>query len=310
MKVTCGSFSVLAVLLAGFVTPVAGTPVAYWTFDSSVTADTITGDGSQDLDTAGNDSSSIVQNADVPGPSIFDPLTSTTRANSNSVIMTGNKTLTGGNQSDNGTARLQTTGSDLQGVNESFTFETFLKVSNLSLNNGNVSILGQYSNSAGSGGTNEGWLSQLRPLDGTPDTLTFIDLDDGNNPNDGVVNAPWTSNPTADGGWHHVAWVYDQSSGEFAHYVDYAMVASATIDTSTFDYERNQVLQFGVRFISNVNTEGETSEVTLLFDEARYSTSALDSSDFLVAVPEPSSLLLIVCAGLGLLGRRRFRATK
>ena len=168
-----------------------------------------------------------------------------------------------------------------------------------------MSFLGQYAGTGGAGGTNVGFLSTLRPTDGTPDSLTTVDLADGDNTNDGTINAPWTGGNPADGGWHHVAWVYDQDSGNLSHYIDYALAGSATIDTSTSDFDRNQVLQFGVRFLTNVNLEGATNEATLLLDETRYSDSALGTEDFLVAVPEPQSLVLLLGAGVALLVYRR-----
>ncbi|MFT5125314.1 MAG: hypothetical protein ACI97B_003960 [Verrucomicrobiales bacterium] len=279
-------------------------PVAHWQFDASITDDSIITDGAQNLVLNGGDSGNIVSSPDVPGSAIFDPISGLTRPNTGSVSMLGDKTTTGGSQSDNGVSRLQTTGTALQTSNESFTFETFIKVTTLSLNNGTVSIMGQFEGT-GAGGFNTGWITALRPNDGTPDTFYSVDVADTNNTNDAVINAPWSVADPTDGDWHHFAQVYDHSTGDVEAFLDYQSVGSANVDTSVDAFDRNTRLLFGVRFMTNP-AEGTTSTVGLLMDEARYSNSALTSNQFLQAIPEPSSLGLLLSgfATLSLLRKR------
>ena len=271
---------------------VGATPIAHWQYDGSLTDDSLTADGAQNVSVSGNDSGNIVASADIPGAMIFDPISGSTRVNTGSVSMFGDRTNTGGTIDDNGTSRLQTSGTDLQASNESFTFETFLKVSSLSLNNGTVSFAGQFNNT-GAGGFNQGWLSQLRPNDGTPDTFSWVDLSDTNNVNDAQFTSPWSVADPTDGAWHHFAVVYDHGAGTFESFLDYQSIGIDTVDTSTDSFARSSQLLFGVRFFSNPATD-TTSSVGLLLDETRYANSALSSDDFLRAIPEPSSLALVL----------------
>ncbi len=98
-----------------------------------------------------------------------------------------------------------------------------------------------------------------------------------------------------DGEWHHVALTYDALNGIATLFVDYDNSTSRTI-TGALRYSSNP-LTFG--------NLGGGRAFDGLIDEVRLTNQVLTPSQFLYAIPEPGTLLLLVAGGLVMLLLRR-----
>ena len=98
--------------------------------------------------------------------------------------------------------------------------------------------------------------------------------------------------------WYHLAAVGDASAGTLELFVDGSSVGSSAGYTGLFD--SNTIWTFGRGFFG-----GSADRLDGHLDEVRFSDSALAPSEFLNAVPEPTSLTLLLAGGLALAARRR-----
>ncbi len=105
-----------------------------------------------------------------------------------------------------------------------------------------------------------------------------------------------TTNNLEDSDWHHVAMTYDDITRALRLFVDYMDVGGG-FTTFNIVYD-NQPLRVGQ------GAGGRAFDGWI--DEVRISDTVLSTSEFLRAVPEPSSLAsLLLAAGLLHIGRRR-----
>lgn len=111
------------------------------------------------------------------------------------------------------------------------------------------------------------------------------------------VSPAWTTNE-----WQHIALTYDGGSNAVTLYRNGTPNGTLTLDGSTFNADWT---------IANNPSAGGTPYLGLMDDVQVYShTLSQDEVNFLrdnpgVAVPEPSTLMLIPVAAMGLLSRRR-----
>jgi len=96
---------------------------------------------------------------------------------------------------------------------------------------------------------------------------------------------------TADGQWHHFAMTYDSTTPRFTLYRDYTL--TAVINGHYVDYDGVSGFGFG----NGPPPPGSFYPYNGLMDEVRFSNTVLQPSEFLRAVPEPSTLAVW---GLGL----------
>lgn len=125
--------------------------------------------------------------------------------------------------------------------------------------------------------------------------LEFARIDPANT----AANQTFTvGSSTADGKWHHFALTY--SSGTWTMYQDYTLMAQRT--GLLIDYDGLSGLSFGF-------APTDFGQYIGLLDEVRFSDMVLSPAQFLQAVPEPSTLVLLLTAGglalAAFLGRRR-----
>jgi len=278
--------------------------IGYWRFESGDLLDDET-PADNDVTKQGGNSASLVSSTDLPGPQIYDPVADTTVANGGSIIGTSYHTRDESGHTS-APAYLRASQAAFQVTNADFTYEQFIKISPYSIANGAANMLQQYENKGDDPGDfQKGWRTRFEPNAGTPRTYSSVDLVDLNNADDASVEIPLSTVNIGDGQWHHIAVTYDNTSsgadgdGVYKLYIDYVNVATDTIDTAD-DFARDMYLHFGVTFVANPGEPGPgetlTNTITHLTDEARYSDTVLTSSQFLVAVPEPSTLTLL---GLG-----------
>lgn len=101
-----------------------------------------------------------------------------------------------------------------------------------------------------------------------------------------------------EGQWHHVALVKEPSN--YKIYVDGGLIANAFVDPSADGPYNFPGSTLGTRTIG-----GPTGTWRGWIDEFRISDEALTPDQFLIAVPEPSTLLLFIAGGLLIACRRR-----
>jgi hypothetical protein len=102
--------------------------------------------------------------------------------------------------------------------------------------------------------------------------------------------------------WHHVAFVRDAANDEVRIYLDYALDGTAPDNTVNTSFNTNDI-RIGAFNNASRQFIGD-------IDFVRVSLGALDPSQFVRQVPEPSALALAALgpAGMALLLRRRRRA--
>ena len=95
-----------------------------------------------------------------------------------------------------------------------------------------------------------------------------------------------------DGGWHHYSAVLERADNEFRSYLDGDLINTAPWTQGLADITSSQSVYIGRR-------EGSTSPNWFIgyVDEVRITQAALSPSQFLNAVPEPNTALLL---GIGL----------
>lgn len=102
--------------------------------------------------------------------------------------------------------------------------------------------------------------------------------------------------------WHHVAGTLDDGTGKLSIYVD-GVLQNSTITSvrplDALDPSQNPGLGIG-----NVESATYSQYFPGLIDEVRISDTALQPSQFLNAVPEPSSIILVITGSLGAIGYR------
>ncbi len=106
--------------------------------------------------------------------------------------------------------------------------------------------------------------------------------------------------------WYHVAAVGDSVAGTLTLYVDGVAVSSLTGFDGLYvaDPSVNSTWLLGA---SSILDGSIVDQLNGNLDEVRFSNVALDPSQFLNAVPEPSSIALLVAAALGFFFIRRRR---
>ena len=112
-----------------------------------------------------------------------------------------------------------------------------------------------------------------------------------------------SSSAIADGTDHHFAAVWDHVNGEMSLYVDGTL--QGTLSHSVGSYS---VYGFSIGGRDGTGGGGAFTDNRLTdsrLDELRFSDQALNSSEFLNAVPEPSAALLALLGLIPLLRRRR-----
>ncbi|MEO7098228.1 MAG: LamG-like jellyroll fold domain-containing protein [Luteolibacter sp.] len=105
--------------------------------------------------------------------------------------------------------------------------------------------------------------------------------------------------------WYHVAAVGDSVAGTLSLYVNYNLVGSATGFDGLFVADAAAGSKWLVG-AAGINNNQIVDQLNGSVDEVRFSDTALVPSEFLTAVPEPSTSLALL-SGLGLLGLRRRR---
>lgn len=110
-----------------------------------------------------------------------------------------------------------------------------------------------------------------------------------------AVNAPGSYATIHDGGWHHVAVVFS-SPTSLSIYLDGALAATGGNAADTYPVGINSVS------IGNFQrSAGATDRFTGDIDDARIYDTALTASEVAaLAVPEPQSMILVVCGAIGL----------
>jgi hypothetical protein len=101
--------------------------------------------------------------------------------------------------------------------------------------------------------------------------------------------------------WYHIAAVGNSTAGTLELFVDGGSVGSVSGFNGMFNPDPNTLWTIGRGQFNG----GNVDRVNGFIDEVRFSDSALDPSQFLNAIPEPSATLLGALGVLGLLRRRR-----
>lgn len=220
-------------------------------------------------------------NMGVPGRVIVDGLGGAVLNASNTVSLAFDNT--GGPDSRNGG---KVTVTDPGGVGsflkpESFTLEAFIHVNDW-VNYASV-ISKNY------GDENSSWMLDTTNTDRI---RARFDTADANNQ---TLTGPAV--PINDGEWHHVSLTYDVLTGIARLFVDYDNSTSRTI-TGALRYN-DYPLTFG--------NLGGGRAFDGLIDEVRLTNQVLTPSQFLHAIPEPGTLLLLAAGGLMFLPYRRCR---
>ncbi len=316
---------VLGLLVAGASSSSASV-IGYWRFDNDGGA--AGSNINTALDSSGNGlNANRIGNAggtlkylssSLPGVAIYDPLSGTSYANTMAAQVV-NRTLRVPNNS-----LLSPTSPDT-----SFTFEFFLRI--ITEPGGYNSFARRVENGPNSPdnsashdirrwqvdfshGKTKGSFGKIRSRWDTPQPggdwnnvsfgdYVYVDTDSGSgNPND-YTGATGDVADEGDGindlvEWHHVALVWDASSSQFTIYKDYQAGTTKTLN-GTFvhpDTALDIVLGSGFEYY---------------IDEIRYTAGALSSSQFLRAVPEPSSYATMAgLFGVALLVVRRRRRNR
>lgn len=265
-------------VLTGCWIPASGSLIGFWRFDDLGAADGATISNTQNFaangDLVGVGQSGPMYSLDVPGAYIFSPLSNTTLPNQLSMNATasGAGVLVPGNSA----------GDPLD--TPSFTVEMFIK---LDLSDLPTSF--NYFANRRSGSPVEGWQIDYNApffssggananagrVRSRTDTLTA-----GNQVNTGAL--------IDDGNWHHVALTFDSATSQMRIYTDYVLGQTRTI-TGTMSNVADLFI-------------GSNGAFGLNIDEVRYHDAVLQPTDFLtaLAVPEPSSFMLLLLGGLGL----------
>ena len=89
--------------------------------------------------------------------------------------------------------------------------------------------------------------------------------------------------------WYHVAAAGDATAETLELFIDGVSVSSATGYTGLFDPTGNQTWTLGRGQFNNTPADYLNGDL----DEVRFSDSALDPSQFLNAIPEPSTYALL-----------------
>lgn len=175
---------------------------------------------------------------------------------------------------------------------DDFTIEFFLKTPPRSdravivgTYDGNTSQMLSFEIGGATHGANQG---HLRPFFGGSGTF-FQDF--------------WGATNISDNEWHHVALVRSgagTASDLVQLYVDYQLDGQMTLNTGQYTL-RPTFFRLGA------DSRGTGFYYQGLLDEFRISRGALSVGDFLLAVPEPSSLLLLVFGLIGLAAFGRWR---
>ncbi|MCC7350050.1 MAG: LamG domain-containing protein [Phycisphaerales bacterium] len=280
-----------AILGAGLVSLVTAAPafsaVAYYRFENNLTSQ----DNSPTLDaTAG---STVGYSSDVPGSSIFDPIGSTTVANTKSY--------------DHGTGSASTL-SDTSILNNTvsthgFTIEAFIKLSSSDVNDVKFDLIFGNMNGAGT----EGWLFGINGSG----KLRFSGVQ-----NNGAAYKEVSSTDALTANtWHHVAAVgtFSERTGQdlvdftdVQLFVDYVATGSSVrfFGPTSSGSSGNSGPNFATS-TANYNI-GANNPFSGLIDELRIYDSPLMTTQMLQAVvPEPASLGLLGLGGLLLVRRRK-----
>jgi len=255
------------------------TTLGYWRMQDGAAGSQATGVSSEvhnDRMASIAATSGLTFSADVPLSHVLDPVAGTMTPNTGSVrIGSGNQYF----RIDTDTLLHEPSGD--------FTIEAFVKVDDATTQY--QSILGKQR----PGGV--AWQLDVR---GNADRLALrTDTQDSPNPGDGQFNQTLTSNLNGlikDNQWHHIAATFDDATDLFQLFVDYELVGQMTLANGGELFYDGSPLQIGGNFIGNL-------------DEVRLSGALLTPDEFLRAVPEPATLVLLGLGGLALLRRRKRR---
>lgn len=270
--------------------PAAATVIGYWRFDEidavdgGAIAGAVNSAGNADLD--GSPSGAPLYTASVPGPYIFDPVAGATYANAFALDATAANARVNVNGN--------TTGEPMDTA--SFTLEGFLRLDPDDLPTSFISFVSRRSGS----NPYSGW-----QVDYNAPTFSG----GGANANSGRIRArfdtmtngvAYLQNQTTQGGlindgeWHHFALSYNALDNRLVFFTDYVTNSTRLLSGPL----SNQVsMAFGALSTFNV-----------WMDEVRYSDSALGPDEFLVAIPEPGAVSLVVVGAVLMARRVRRRA--
>ena len=271
----------------GGTTAANGSTIGYWQFDDGTIGDpagTLVSElNSPALDgTAGdyNASGSIpVYDVSTPGLQIADGVGGTIFNSSNTSSLEFDRTDAGTTTNSNNGGSI--TVADPGGVDSilkptSFTVEAFVRL-------GEQSDWANIVSKTKSGGTS--WM-----MDVNSNGTLRARFDNATTSNQNFA----TSAFLRDGEWHHVAMTFDGSTNAIGLYMDYSQVGSATLSGS-LEYSDSPLM---------MGAGGGGRAYDGLLDEVRLSDTVLTTDQFLVVVPEPSTLALAL---LGLLSLAVYR---
>lgn len=277
-KALLGSFAGMA-----FSASVHATPVGYWQLDDG-TAGTDIGAVTSEINPgsftsaliAGNDGAGTAPTftSDVPGQVIIDGV-------GGPVVNANNTTAANfvrGATASTGTFLQLTSSGQITNPSSAFTIEGFFK-NTANETFGTLFNKEQFATTSnariGTDFTDARLIARNDDFGGSSGGQVVVDTN-----NSGIV----TTGSFIDGGWHHIAFVYD-GAGTVSLYYDYINIGSYAADPT--DNWANGPLSIA-GFTGNAGSGNGIK--SLIADEIRYSTSALDADQMLRAViPEPSA---------------------
>lgn len=231
-----------------------------------------------------------VYSDDVAGATVYDPITGTTYANGKSMLVGGGTGLANYVSG----LKVNNTSSALDTGTGSFTVEFFFKETTVA---GAPVAQTYYSQIVRRAGMNNGSVFAVQ-MGGTPDFRPYARIGAGT-PTVTYQDVASATSAMNDAQWHHVAMVYNADEQKEYIYLDYVNVGSRAVTVAFDNTSATEQLRFG-RATGNA-TDGANNWYV---DELRYSSGALNASQFL-QLPEPASVSLLAVGGMLMMNRRK-----